>query len=773
MAAVKFVGRSVELAALKAHLDAARKGGSRFALVSGEAGAGKARLVEELVAKHAKGLIVAKHFTLERERRVPFSAFADIIAQLSRAGHAPGDAVRGLSGDGRRSSESLSKERDRLFRGVQEFFEGLPASIIFMADMNNLDDGSTAMFQYLASNMKGGKMLFAGTYAPDMLEDPTGAMHPLAEALASIMVEGKVATLPLDRMSRDDVSKLTAARLDVKSVPASFLEVVWKVTEGNPLYVVETLDALVEQGLDVALKDWARKFDPSRTPIPASIKDAISARFSKLDDRERAVLRTAAVMGAEFRAGPLLEVSGLPKDDLQQVMQSLVSHKFVYEVTEAAEETYRFEHSQVRDIVCESVGADAKGLHGKIAPVLERLAGRRPFDDAYSLAYHFDLADIHDKAAMYGLMAGQKAFGVSAASEGLRYAEAGLRHVKLVEPSKNNTFLELSLRKLAGDLRFHLGDWDASLRDLDTAFHLAEKVVSPEMMSAASSSMGDLQRFRGNYEDAERNFARALDIAEGAEDARGKAMALRGLGYCAWRTGDYGGAERRFSECVPVAEKLGDMALKGSLLLEMGNVHTSRGDLDEAERSYKSSIEFTEKAGAFYDMARAYNNIGDIYLQRERWEEAIGYFEKCAGLADRLGNRDMLGWAHFNLGEAYAKKGELDKAEKECLLALEILARMDDMVGMAGIYKNLGIVNRFRKDWDKSEAMFRKSADMEEEMKTPHPLAETLIEWGAMRIERGDKGGAAEILRKAEDIAASIKAEKLLERARAALKKVG
>ncbi|MEW5936913.1 MAG: tetratricopeptide repeat protein [Candidatus Thermoplasmatota archaeon] len=769
----KFIGRRAELMALRSHLSAVERDEPVVILISGEPGIGKARIAEEFIARYCAKRLVVRHYTLEKERREPYAGLRALLEHTARRGYSADEVLALLAGKGLRQQEEIEREREILSRKVMDYLTTIPNLVILIADMHHLDDGSSEIIEYLAAHMKIGGMLFIGTYAPELLVDVAGAAHPLAEGIADLMMEGKVTIIPLERMGKDDLSRLVADRLGVKKVPQQLLEVIWKVTEGSPLYAIELVGSLLEQGaIDPRQKGWARKFDPSKISVPKSVKDAIHDRLARLDEREHTLLSKAAVIGTEFKARLLREISGLDPAQFRETMGSLASNRFVHELTEADEETYRFDHSQVRDVIYGSIGPHVSEMHRRTAEAIEDLAPD-PSKEAYTLAHHYDKAGMHEKAAAYGLAAAENAFAMSAPQEALRYLSTGVQHVHLAERTKEMRLTETRLTLLSGNVKFHTGEWDDALRDLERAFTLAEKVVSPELMAAASRSMGEVRRFRGDYAAAEQDFKRALDIAEGADAALEKTLALRGLGYVAWRTGAYETAEQRYTDCLSVARLLRDTALEGSLMLEMGNVHSARGNIDEAEKSYLRSIELCKKAGSIYDVGRAYNNIGDTYLQREEWDKAILYFGECARVSEQMGNKDMLGWAHFNLGEAYAKKGEVDRAEKECREALRILRQVDDKVGIAGVYKNLGIVSRLRKEWDEAEEHFRKSAEMEEEMSTPHPLAETLIEWGIMRGESGDMGRARELLERAIQISEGIKAEKFAERAKRALRGLG
>ncbi|MFH0815199.1 MAG: tetratricopeptide repeat protein [Methanobacteriota archaeon] len=777
MAAKDFAGREKELEMLSNYMDDANAGRATYVFISGESGMGKSRLADEFTSRLRSSAHVLRHRNTPGERSVPFAGLRELLTQCKREKvGGPGELVklRDILDAKSKGKGDLKKERDVLQSGVLAFFaeaSKLKPIVISLGEVQWLDESSVAMLQRMVHDLRKSRVLLIGTYCPDELEDSAGNALPFTEALASMLVEGLVAMMPLDRLSEERTGELVAQRAGLKRPDPNLTRLIFAESEGLPLFTIEIVDSLLESGiLDPEKKGMAKGFDASKFKMPKGVKEAIGERLDALHADVREVLSSASVLGNEFHAKVLTKILSAPKIVIGSALAELVSRKLIIEVTGAEEETYRFAHSKVQQVAYARLGKSvAAAIHAKAAKALLSIHPEVPEWVAYELVPHLSAAGEHEQAAKYCRKAAAFATNSHAIEEALRYYKMALDSLTKVQPSRGRDLAEAdTLVELAG-VQYSGGEWDAALASYRKAFAIGEKTVEAAAMSKASAGLGEVLRFRGDYSEAKINFRRVLDLAIGSEDDLALAVALKGLGYIEWRLGKFDEAESHYTKAYEIAKRLNDSVLLGIVTLERGNVCTARGDLAGAERGYRESIAFTQSGEDAFTLARAYNNLGDISLQRRDWTSAISNFEMCSGIARSICNHDLLGWSLFNLGEALAKKGELDKAEAACVEALAILSKLNDRTGIAGIHKNLGVVHSLRGDWKKAEKSFSESARMEEEMNTPHALAETYIEWGEALARKKDMTGAREKLTHAIELADKIDAKEFARRAREAL----
>ncbi len=781
MASKDFIGRERELNVLGEYFVSATAGRATYVFISGEAGMGKSRLADEFAAGLGKRAHVLSHRNTQAERSVPFAALKAILGQCKKAGLGDAKLLSGLLDKLNEKSGTRGdrkKETELMQAGVIAYLDGAAKKrplIISLGEVQWLDASSVSMVQKMIRDHRKSRLLFIGTYCPDELEDSAGNALPFTEAIATLLIEGLVAMIPLERLSMEETGRLVARRAGLRGEVPKLTALVHGESEGLPLFTIELVDALLESGeISPDRKDWAAKFDASKVRVPKGIRDTIGQRLDALGPGERDILSAASVLGSEFRAGVLAKALGKKHKSLAPALSELVSRKLVGEMTEADEETYRFVHSKIQQVAYASQGKSAPSVHAKAAKAILALHPDVPAWAASELASHFSKAGDHGRAAEFARKAAVYASNALATEEAVRFNGMAVASLSKVPPSKSRDARQAeALAEMAWG-QYSTGDWSAALAGFRKAMKLAKGAGASSVMTNAANGLGEVLRFQGDYVEAAKGFNAALEIAEAAGNKAVTATALKGLGYIDWRLGQFDAAEKRYARAYDLAKEVGDSTMLGIITLERGNVSTSRGDLAGAEKGYRESIALTEQNGDMFTLARAYNNLGDVALQRADWDSAISDFEMCAGIARSIGNHDMLGWALFNLGEALARKGDLDRAEEACSESMEILLRISDKTGIAGIHKNLGIIRSMRGEWKKAEASFAESARMSEEMDTPHALAEVYLEWGdALARRKGDAAAAREKLGRALKLAEDIEAKELAKRARKALESVG
>ena len=199
-------------------------------------------------------------------------------------------------------------------------------------------------------------------------------------------------------------------------------------------------------------------------------------------------------------------------------------------------------------------------------------------------------------------------------------------------------------------------------------------------------------------------------------------------------------------------------------------IYSDIGDLERSEDEYKKCIALLERGRDYQQLSRAYNNLGDVYMQREEWDEAMEMFQNCNKYASMLNHQMMIAWSLFNSGEALSKMGNPDKSLDKCKKALELLEKLDDLVGLNAVHRNLGLAYSLKRDWDSAEGHFKESEKILARINSPFNQAHLKLEWGMMNKQKGDKQRAKEMFSEASKIFESIGAKVYLDRADMALK---
>jgi class 3 adenylate cyclase len=374
------VGRRRELSVLKEMFHvAAEEGRPRLVIVSGDAGVGKTRLGWEL-ENYIDGLSATvlwhRGRCLAYGEGVGFSALTGAVRGRIGAAEDDGEAATRS-----KLTSSLEKyvpdatERARLFDALASLLglagaSGMTREDLFSAwltwferlsqregealiwvvdDAHYADDGLLDFIEHLCTVAPVG-LLVVLLARPELL-----ARRPTLAALRRANLIG------LETLSRTDIAELFDGL--VEGLPADLRNALVDRAEGNPLFAIETVRAMHDQGLTVA--------GPTRRPgavrvatgvdaaqlsalaAPASLQVLVASRLDLLPPRERSVLAMAAVIGQTFTRGALEAVSQLSDDELATALRELVGRDLLTMVTDrlsAEEGQFAFVQTVVRTV---------------------------------------------------------------------------------------------------------------------------------------------------------------------------------------------------------------------------------------------------------------------------------------------------------------------------------------------------------------------------------------------------------------------------------------
>ena len=445
------VGRERELETLQHYLDLAVQGKGTTVLVSGEAGSGKTKLVNEFLSasNQKRDTTQLKGWCLSNSG-VPYLPFMEAFnvyslgyrnkeglsdmrkdrleEKLEGSGRVAQEEMglrAWLMGPGKteksRELEDLSPQawKDSTFSAVTKAlfsFSAEKPTILFIDDLQWADTASLALLQYISRLILSQRIIVLGTLRrEDLNPDGEGHPHPLVDTLRLMGRETLYTEIKLPNLRRADVS-LLAENIVGGRVQDKLAEKLADESQGNPLFIVESLKMLSERGsLVQENNNWRVS---GEIGIPSKVKDILLRRVDALKPAERKMLDVASVIGSQFDPELLGAIIGI---DNLQTLETLSSVAKNTSLVIFEDNNYRFDHAKVRDAIYEEIAPPLrKAYHGKIAEKLEfnwKAENLRVGD----LAFHYAQAGNKEKAVKYSLAAGEDALKIYNGAETIKH----------------------------------------------------------------------------------------------------------------------------------------------------------------------------------------------------------------------------------------------------------------------------------------------------------------------------------------------------------------
>jgi class 3 adenylate cyclase/tetratricopeptide (TPR) repeat protein len=550
----------------------------------------------------------------------------------------------------------------------------------------------------------------------------------------------RATSIELEALRRDESEQLVDALLEDGELTEEARQELLDKTEGNPLYVEETMRMLAEEGVQ------------SVDRIPDTLQALIAARIDRLPAPAKAILQRAAVIGRIFWEDAVLRLS--PElESIEEPLEDLLLRDFVLPEPRSsirAENAYRFKHVLIREVAYSGLSKSARAEHHKaFAGWLKERAGDelleiRAFhlDRATALTVELDgsaPAELEHEAAEALTEAGLRAF----AREANRTArQLFVRSVEL-EPT-------LRRRYLAARAADRLSDLPAVAREMEEVLAAAIGEGDKWTQGRALVTLAEAVLLRGaDVQAAEQMIDEALEVFE-PDDLEGRFRALRASASIAWSRGDLEKEERLMLEGVELAREAGRKDFESEASDELASVYISRLELDRAAPLVEQAILLAEQSGSAEARGRALRFAGQLHLQRGEYEDAAAALEGAREHLSEAGAAWALGRT-LNFAAWVARhQGDLTRSERIFRESIRVLAPLEDRATLCESQRGLAELLLAEGRVDEAEPL----ALAARETVGPHDLtslATTAMSLGLVRAAQGHDDEAEQLLREAYD----------------------
>jgi class 3 adenylate cyclase/tetratricopeptide (TPR) repeat protein len=434
----RLIGRDEELERLSRGLTAVRNGQRGVIAIRGEAGTGKSRLVDEFKESLDLGAIEWLETSARAySQNVPYDPFTELLARewgiengdsasavrrkveegTSALSGAPEDAAAcagilfGLEQPQLRAADSETWKRHfyALMCALVSTRARHKSTVLYVGDLHWADPSSLDLLRYLIDScavpvlhlvtFRPGLNLFAGA--------PPSELH--------------LDEIRLKSLSSSEATEMLASLLETEEIPASLRHFLQVKAEGNPFYLEELVNSLVETGTLVrSNRSWVVSGDLSTVEVPLGILGLVAARLDRLDHPTRRVLLEASVLGRSFLADLLGQITDDPAFESRlEALQKLDLIR-VRALEPALE--FEFRHTMIQDAAYAGLlRTERRELHERAGRALESFFADRLPEFSETLAIHYRLAGATDRAVHWLMKSAEKCFRRHAVEESYEF----------------------------------------------------------------------------------------------------------------------------------------------------------------------------------------------------------------------------------------------------------------------------------------------------------------------------------------------------------------
>jgi DNA-binding winged helix-turn-helix (wHTH) protein len=431
-AASNLVGRKAELDRLEGYFQRALRGERGIVFVTGEAGIGKTTLVDAFqrqAGANISALRIARGQCVEGYGgQEPYYPMLEALGQLCQGGRqdsvvqvlasqAPTWLIQFPALMKRGQQEKLQREilgagRERMLREVADALETITAEspmLLVFEDLHWADNSTIDLISVLARRRRAAKLVLIATYRP---VDVLLAEHPLKALKQDLLVHHLCHEIALEPLNEAEIGEYLAAESKMARFPEGLARLLFRHSEGNPLFMVAALEHLKARKL-IAEEDgnWKmnRAIEEIDVQAPDNLRQLIEGQIGHLNTEEQQSLEAASVMGTIFSSATAARAANLNTEAFESICGRLSRrHQIVRSLhpQQLAEggvsETYGFVHALYREVLYESLSPGRKAkLHLQIGEGLEALHAARLSEAAAELAHHFEHGGDWLRAILY------------------------------------------------------------------------------------------------------------------------------------------------------------------------------------------------------------------------------------------------------------------------------------------------------------------------------------------------------------------------------------
>ena len=817
----ELIGRKVEMTQLQEAVTNLKQGKSSIFSIIGDAGTGKSRLIEDFKATiNTDEVQWREGHCYGYSQNIPYFPLMDLLSRAWQIKEGdPSEQVRQKVENG--AGAILGERKDlipyigslysltypeieqvppeqwkaRLHEAIHLIFANLcrrALTVMCIEDIHWADPSSVELLRNILIDLKY-PVIFLCIYRPSFnlftshQADNIKSYHEIR----------------LQDLTPTDAQSMVESLLKTESIPKQLRTFIRNKAEGNPFYLEEVINSLIETDTLIKDKDcWQLTRDLTEKDIPSTVQGVISARLDRLERETKRILQEASVIGRAFLYEILQRISDL-KEYIDKSLMNLERLDLIKTRSLQPELEYIFKHALTQEVVYNGLLMKERRLiHEKIGLVMEGLFQDHLPEFYETLAYHYSQSDNFQKACEYLKLSGEKAAKNYAHNEAIRFYKEALRMLDAQPESLGNNKEKMNMHIMMRVPLMYLFYPEGSLEILQNGEKLAQELGDEEGLVHMQFTLGLYNTLHGNPALGLEYAMKCFDSVEKTKDFGLMAQNAAQLCTAYWFTGeaakivDIGGKAihlleenhlekdffsmgfglysiicmyyghslawmGRFKEGIDFLEKGFRNACQVNDKFGMGVAQTFYSSAEHVAGYAKNtimhaqeSIKLLEEAEISVSLDGAWFMLGGGYCFCGEYEKAINAQEKGLKLAKEFGHPSNLSWCCWFLALTYRAKGDLRHAIEYAEEALRISQECNGKTqeGASRILLGCMVEERTPAIIEEAEKQIRHGISILEDSKLELWRPVGYLHLGEFLANEGRKEEAMESLKKAETL---------------------
>ena len=845
------IGRKGEMKQLKEAIQRLRQGKGAIFSIYGDAGTGKSRLLREFKASlDLERIQWFEGHAYAYAQNIPYFPLIDMLNRVFQIDESdPPETLQGKLESG--ITEFAGNEQDvipyvgslyaltytelkdvnpelwksRLKNAVKSILTALAKkapTIFCLEDLHWADPSSIELLRHVMLEIQQPAIVLC-VYRPTISLFTSQQLNSLSKIYQEMRLQD---------LSTSEAQDMLESLLKTEIVPSDLKRFVQDKAEGNPFYLEELINSLIESGTLVSDDgDWRLTKSIQELDISSSIHGVIAGRLDRLETEMKRVLQKASVIGRTFLYEILKRITEL-KEHIDRSLSGLEQLDLIQIGSLEPDLEYIFKHALTQEVVYNGLlKKEREEIHERIARVIEDLFRDRLAEFYETLAFHFRRSPSKVKAIEYLVKAGNKSLARYSVEEAHQYFEDAYEILQSkTEKSKDENFALIDLLNEWGYSYYYLGEFNIWIDLFTTHKALAESMDDPARLGMYYAWMGIAHYMRGKPKIGYDYLIKAKNLGEKGGDQKVIGYACAWLVYSCNDLGMFSEGIAFGERALKIAESFpSDQYLFFKPLSGLGIIHFSKGDIEKALDAGRRLLEYGERhansrSKVFGHFVNAYAHFisGDLSSAMRSGEKAVEVAEDPlylqlgripAGLAavasgkyqeteqflipvvefgERTGADGILSTAYNALGPALIAEGQMnqgmDLIEKAWQMYHEserkapetsseyIMGRTYALMatgpkpGLGVMARNIGfIIKNVPAASKKALEHFNRGIELSKEIGAKGFLGLTYLDLGLFYISKKQSDQAWEALSEAARIFKEIGAETNLKNAKKAL----